>query len=49
MEAVLDYLSPHFKQEFDFFSKLSIILNKMIIKEPFTDEENFMVSLDHPF
>lgn len=49
VEALYDYLNPHFRQELDFFESLSLILNKVLLKEPFTDEENFIVSLDHPF
>ena len=49
VEALFDYLSPYFRQELDFFESLSVILNKVLLKEAFTDEENFMVSLDRPF
>ena len=49
VESVFEYLNPHFKQELEFFSNLSLILNKLISREPFTDEENFIVSLDQPF
>lgn len=49
VEALFDYLNPYFRQELDFFESLSVILNKVLLKEAFTDEENFMVSLDRPF
>jgi hypothetical protein len=49
VEALYDYLSPHFRQELSFFESLSVILNKVLLREPFTDEEHFMVSLDRPF
>jgi hypothetical protein len=46
VEAIHDALSPHFEDEFEFFGKLSLILNKVASQEPFNDEEKHIVSLD---
>jgi hypothetical protein len=49
IEAILKNLTPHFKEEHLFFTKLSTILNKLLGKEPFNDEEHYLVSLEKPF
>jgi hypothetical protein len=49
VEAILDALAPHFEDEFEFFGKLSVILNKVVSQDPFNDEEKHIVSLDKPF
>jgi hypothetical protein len=48
-ESMYEALSPHFKEEYEFFSKLSVILNKILTQETFTDEEKHIVSLNEPF
>ena len=42
-------MAPHFEDEFEFFGKLSVILNKVVSQDPFNDEEKHIVSLDKPF
>ena len=46
---MLEYLTQFFREEQEFFEKLSTILNKVLTREPFNDEEQFIVSLDKPF
>lgn len=45
----MQYLTPYFKEEYLFFTKLSEILNKLLTKEQFNDEEQYIVSLERPF
>lgn len=49
VEALFEGLSPYFREEYEFFNKLSQILNKVLSRDPFNDEESHIVSLDKPF
>jgi hypothetical protein len=46
---MLQYLRPFFAEESEFYFKVRNVVNKIMAKEPFTDEEHYLAQLDEPF